>query len=208
MLKKTYECLIMIICAIVCALNYKIFVFPNNFAPAGVDGICTIVQYQTNTNIGYLSLIVNVPLLVVSWFLLSKSYVIKSIIFILTFSCVNLLMSYFNISIPVFYATSLFGLIVAPIFGGVIRGALYVVTINYGGSAGGVDIIAALIRKRKENFNLMNIIFILNASVVIYAFFVYDFAFMPAICTIIYCLVTTSVTNIIQFKIKKRNEKR
>ena len=31
--------------AFVCALNYQLFVFPNSFAPAGLNGLCTMVQY-------------------------------------------------------------------------------------------------------------------------------------------------------------------
>ena len=30
--------------AVVMAFNYAIFVFPNRFAPAGLDGLCTMVQ--------------------------------------------------------------------------------------------------------------------------------------------------------------------
>ena len=203
MLKKTFSYIVMILCAILCAINYKIFVFPNDFAPAGVDGFCTIIQYQTGTNIGYLSLIVNVPLLIASFFLLNKPYVYKSIIFILSFSGFNLLMKYTNLFIPLFVAENIFTRLLASVFGGIVRGILYVITLNFGGSAGGVDIIAEFIRKKKPDFKLMNIIFVLNALVALYAFFVYGFTFMPAICTILYCFITTATTNLIQGTIKK-----
>ena len=48
--------------AVVCALNYQLFVFPNKFAPSGLNGICTMIQYVTGINIGYLSLLINLPL--------------------------------------------------------------------------------------------------------------------------------------------------
>ena len=48
-MKKTAGYAMMIICAVLSAINYKIFVFPNSFAPAGVDGICTMIQYLANT---------------------------------------------------------------------------------------------------------------------------------------------------------------
>ena len=31
--------------ALIYALSYTLFVFPNKFAPAGLSGICTMVQY-------------------------------------------------------------------------------------------------------------------------------------------------------------------
>ena len=41
--------------AVVMALNYAIFVFPNRFAPAGLDGLCTMVQDVLGVSMGYLS---------------------------------------------------------------------------------------------------------------------------------------------------------
>ena len=40
-IKKILEYLLLPIISFLSALNYAIFVFPNSFAPAGVDGICT-----------------------------------------------------------------------------------------------------------------------------------------------------------------------
>ena len=48
--------------AIAFAMVYEIFVFPNNFAPAGINGIVTMIQYLFHFKVGYLSLIVNIPI--------------------------------------------------------------------------------------------------------------------------------------------------
>ena len=37
--------------AILLALNYHIFIVQNNFAPAGLNGIATMVQYKTGFSI-------------------------------------------------------------------------------------------------------------------------------------------------------------
>ena len=39
------------------ATNYYVFILPNQFAPAGLSGINTMVQYLFNFSVGYLSLI-------------------------------------------------------------------------------------------------------------------------------------------------------
>ena len=45
--------------AVVMGLSYELFVFPNAFAPAGINGFATIIQYLFHVSIGYLSLIIN-----------------------------------------------------------------------------------------------------------------------------------------------------
>ena len=40
-------------------VSYELFVFPNAFAPAGINGLATMLQYLLHVNIGYLSLLIN-----------------------------------------------------------------------------------------------------------------------------------------------------
>lgn len=54
--------------AVASATTYHVFIFPNKFAPAGVGGITTMVQYAFGFSAGYLTLIVNVPLAVLVFF--------------------------------------------------------------------------------------------------------------------------------------------
>lgn len=49
--------------ACVMGLSYELFVFPNSFAPAGINGLTTMIQYLFHINIGYLSLLINLPLI-------------------------------------------------------------------------------------------------------------------------------------------------
>ena len=66
MVKKKYEpiisYIIIVLVAFLLALDYQLFVVENNFAPAGLNGIATMVQYVTGFSIGYMSLIINIPL--------------------------------------------------------------------------------------------------------------------------------------------------
>ena len=78
--------------AVVCALNYQLFVFPNKFAPSGLNGICTMIQYVTGINIGYLSLLINLPLALWVYRFVSKPLALRSMVYVLTFSVVSVLM--------------------------------------------------------------------------------------------------------------------
>ena len=60
--KKVWTYLVIAVVALVTSVNYELFVFPNQFAPAGLNGICTMIQHITGISVGYLSLLINVPL--------------------------------------------------------------------------------------------------------------------------------------------------
>ena len=57
--------------ALVCAVSYMLFVFPNRFAPAGLNGICTMLQYIFGISVGYLNLLINIPLSILTAVLFS-----------------------------------------------------------------------------------------------------------------------------------------
>ena len=60
--KKALTYLFIVGLALLNSLSYSLFIFPNSFAPAGLNGICTMIQYIFGSNVGYMSLWVNIPL--------------------------------------------------------------------------------------------------------------------------------------------------
>ena len=80
--------------AVIAAFNYEIFIFPNRFAPSGLNGICTMIQYLSGINIGYLSFLINVPLAIAVYILVSKPLAIRSLFYVITFSVVSVLLDY------------------------------------------------------------------------------------------------------------------
>ena len=184
------------------AINYAIFIFPNQFAPAGIDGLCTMVQYLSGISIGYLSLVVNIPLLIIAYIKLDREFAIKSTVFSLSFSAVSAILSELDLS-AFLYQTDHTSIVLAPIAAGVIRGIIYALTIKANGSSGGLDIIAALIRKKSPHFNLMNVIFTLNMIVVIISCFVYDYQLEPVICGILYFYIVSQTSSHIQLSGKE-----
>ena len=184
------------------AINYAIFIFPNQFAPAGLDGLCTMVQYLSGINIGYLSLIVNIPLLIVAYIKLDREFAVRSTVFILVFSAVSAIIGKMDLS-AVQYQTDYTSIVLAPIAAGVLRGIIYALTIKFNGSSGGLDIIAALIRKKSPHFNLMNVIFTLNMVVVVTSYFVYDYKLEPVICGILYFYLASQTSSHIQLTSKE-----
>ena len=84
--KKVLTYIVIALIAVVCALSYQLFIFPNKFAPAGLAGLCTMVQYVFGINVGYLSLIINIPLAIWVYFAVSKPLAVRSMVYVVVFS--------------------------------------------------------------------------------------------------------------------------
>ncbi len=193
MIKRIFIVILLVSLAGLSALNYNLFVFPNSFAPAGVDGICTMIQYLTNTSMGYLSLVVNIPLLVGGYFVVDKVFIRRTAIYTVAFSVFTVLLRDVDLSALEYYTETGTSVVLAPIAAGVIRGLLYAVTIGIGASGGGMDVVAAIIKRYRPHHNLMSIILALNTFVACCAYFIYGFKPEPVICSIIYSFVTSTV---------------
>lgn len=176
------------------AICYELFIFPNEFAPAGVGGLATMVQYVTggSFNAGYLNLLVNIPLLIIAWKLIDREFVIKTAIFIAVMSGTFILVDALHIDFSRFAYQTDNGTstVLAPIAAGVINGALYGICIYSHGCTGGTDVIAATIRHFHPEYGVQWISFILNTVIAGISYFVYDFKFEPVICCLVYCFVS------------------
>lgn len=188
------------------ALNYAIFIFPNKFAPAGIDGICTMIQDITGVSIGYFSFFVNLPLLILAYFKLDKQFAIRSSIFAISFSVVSAVLSEIDISAFQFHTETNTSTVLSPVAAGVIRGILYAISLKYNASSGGIDVIAALIRKKQPHLNIMNVIFVINLCVAAASYFVYGNHLEPVICGIMYFYITSHTSTSIQTS-QKENAK-
>ncbi len=193
MAKKVMGLLAIIVFAFFAAVNYIIFVFPNRFAPAGIDGICTMIQDLLHINMGYLSLIVNLPLIGAAFIVLNREFALKSMFFIFSFSLSVVFLETIDLTNFLYSTDTGTSIVLAPVAAGTIRGLLYVATLNLNGSAGGVDIISALIKHKRPHLDLMKIIFVINMLVAICSYFVYGMSVEPVVCSIIYSFISSAV---------------
>lgn len=177
--------------AVAFGLVYEIFVFPNNFAPAGLNGIVTMVQYLFHFKVGYLSLMINIPMLAVACFVLNRSYAFRTLTFILVFSGTLLVSERLGIaeSGMIFAATDTGGRLLAAIAAGLFNGFLYSMSVRMGGSTGGTDVVGEFIHHARPEYNTVWIIFTINAIVAFGSFFVYGFQYEPVILCAVYIFV-------------------
>ena len=154
-----------------------------------------MIQDVSGINIGYLALIVNIPLVILAFFHLNHDFAIKSTIYILVFSVSSILIKSVDISVLYYHTDTGSSVVLAPIAAGVIRGILYAATLSLNGSSGGIDIIAATIKKKNPYMDLMNVIFFINLLVAISSYFVYGMRIEPVICSILYSFITSNVSS-------------
>ena len=160
-------------------VSYELFVFPNAFAPAGINGLATMLQYLLHINIGYLSLLINLPLVLLAWKKVDRDFARKTLVFVLVFSAVTLVLGQMDLSAIAYDSGS--SAILGPVAAGVVSGAVYGWVIRQNGSTGGTDIVAAWVRKKHPEASLVWLIFSLNAAVAVLSFFVYGCQFEPVI---------------------------
>ena len=91
-MKKAWEYFQIVLSAVLLAFVYYVFIIKNNFAPAGLNGIATMIQYKTGFSISYMSLLINIPLSAFAYFFIHKSFAIKTFLFSVVYSMSFLLL--------------------------------------------------------------------------------------------------------------------
>ena len=188
--------------AIVLAFNYQLFIVKNDFAPAGLNGIATMIQYKTGFSIGYMSLIINIPLCILAYFLVDKGFAKRSLFFCLVYSFSFLYIQ--KIGFDAFqYDAQGHDTIFPVILSGVISGFVYSVCFRCSASTGGTDIVSKYINKKKPSLNFFYVTFTINAIVAIASFFVYaepgagglTYDYKPVVLCVLYCFISTFFGN-------------
>jgi len=189
--------------AFLTALNYVLFIVPNNFAPAGINGIAVMIQYMFDFNIGYLSLIINVPLCLFAFFKVNRKFAINTLVYCALYSISYIILSHVNLERFKYYANeeTIYPVVISGIIAGVITGILVIGN----SSMGGTDVIAKYINKKKPDLNFFYVNFILNAAVAIMSYFVYAekaldgsriYNYKPVCLCLLYTFVSSYIGNL------------
>ncbi len=167
--KIAWEILFIFIAGIGSALALYVFVYPNHFAPGGVNGITTMLQYITHISAGWYALIINISLLVIAWFVLKKKYVIYVVLYTVISSLLVVLLQEIK-----FYEYFAIGEGILPAgISGLILGGMTGLMLAVGGSSGGLDTVACIIQRKKPQLKIERIISIFCYVIVLCSYFVY-----------------------------------
>ena len=193
--KKAFTYLLIVLLALLNAVSYQLFIFSNRFAPAGLNGICTMIQHIFGINVGYLSLIINIPLAVWTYFKVGKSMAVRSMLYVAAFSIFLIVLEKVDLSAFAYETANGTSKILGPLCAGLINGGVYSTLVRTSACSGGIDFIAAIIHKDRPELNFFYIVFSINVLVAFISYFVYGYQIEPVILCIMYSFMSSSVSN-------------
>lgn len=168
---------LLLLSALLVAAGLHVFVYRAGFAPAGVDGLATMLQYLSRRwlgfriNAGVFTLALNLPLLIMAWHLLRPRFTLYTLLYVGALSLFLLLFELVGL-----YQYDCLGgggdPLIAAIFGGAAQG-LTGIPLRLGGSSGGADIVGTVLAVRMPHKQVERLISYVSYLVILLAFFVY-----------------------------------
>lgn len=203
MKKQTIKTILMdilyaIVAGVIVGTAYYFFQNSNGFAPGGVGGLATITHYLLQDKISWsiLMMAFNIPIFILVSIFVNKKLGIMLIVYMLVQS-----------SMPYFYEwvgakaycsqnnAEDYNVVFACIATGVVSGIGFSIMLRRFGASGGTYGISALIKKAKPEMNIAYVSFVMDASVVGIAFFVYGMKITPAICTLLNLFIANIIVD-------------
>jgi len=148
--------------------NIGIYNFAVNaeFAPVGVSGIALILRYLLGLPMGITSIVLNIPIVLVSYKLLGRRFLLRSMKSMVIFA---LVLDYIVPLVPVYYGNPLYASACTGIFSGL--GLTIVYLRNC--STGGTDFLVMAIRKMFPHLTIGQISLVVDSIVIIAGGFVF-----------------------------------
>ncbi len=164
-LRDYLDWLFIVIGSTIMGISYAMFLIPHSIVPGGVGGISIILHRLFHLPVGITIVIINVPLFIISFKILGRSFGIKSIAGLILSS---LMIDFFNYIVPLPSATT--NRILGAVFGGMVLGVGLGIVFRGKGSTGGSDIIGQIINRYfnvSVGVGIMIVDFIIISSTVI-----------------------------------------
>jgi uncharacterized membrane-anchored protein YitT (DUF2179 family) len=179
------------------SIGINMFLTHAKLLSGGTTGIALIFQYLFKVQAGYIIFLLNIPLLILSWFKLNKRFTIYSVIGAISLS-LSLILTH-----PVSNILNINDNLLYCLYGGGISGIGYGLVFAHKGSVGGFDIISMIIKRKYTNFKIGKIGFIVNLVIVSISSFI--FGLTSSLYTLVAMFITSFVLdNVVKgFSLKK-----
>lgn len=171
------------------------FALEASFAPGGVNGMAVLINYLTHLPIGWLTLFINLPIILFTYKQLGKVFFLYSF---KTMIISSLFIDYVVCFLPSYHGSRLF----ASIFSGIFAGIGYSLIFNAGSSTGGTDFIIVALQRKNPHLSLGLLTFIIDGTIIIGSIFVYH-DFYAFIYGLVYTIVTSLFLDLTSLCIRK-----
>jgi uncharacterized membrane-anchored protein YitT (DUF2179 family) len=167
------------------------FNMQNNLAEGGFTGITLLLYFLFDLDPSYTNLALNIPLFLIGWKLLGRNAFLYTIIGTVSLSVFLWIFQRYAIHMPLKHDLTL-----AALFAGVFIGIGLGIIFRYGGTTGGVDIIARLVYKYK-GISMGKTMFVFDAVVITLSLILY-LSYREAMYTLVAVFVAARVIDFMQ----------
>ncbi len=148
--------------ALIGGAAYPLFMTPNRIAPGGITGVATILNHLLHWPVGTVSLVLNLPLFMISYKAMGKIFAFRSLVATIAFSL-------FIDILPLKPMTN--DPLLGALYGGVLLGIGLGLIMRGGATTGGSDMIARMVHKRFQFISTGSFLFAIAFAVVVAAGF-------------------------------------
>ena len=197
---KTFQrkLLSVIVCTLIVSFSIVYIIKPNLLISGGLTGLSILTSNVTGISLPLLIFILNIPTSVLSFFFLDRDFTFFSTLSILLLS---VFASFYQKILPGFYLTK--EPILACIFGGLLNGIGMGIAFRNGTSTGGLDIVAAILKK---NFNISIGSVLMGINFIIVSSLGYFFSIDKVLFTLILMFINYNVVDKIQLGVGKQKQ--
>lgn len=186
-IKYLWEYLMLALGAAIAAFAIEEFLVPCTILDGGVVGVSIMVNNLTGIRLSLLTLVLNIPFLMVGLKVLGRTFLVKAGFAMIMFS------SFLEVFAPMEEMTDEY--LLAVCFGGIVLGIGVGIVISFGGCLDGTETVAILLN-RKFNFPVGRTVLLFN--IVIYTMAGFLFGFDRAMYSLLTYYITSKVLDIVE----------
>ena len=165
---KLKEIFLLVAGALIYSLGTQYFIVPAQIAPGGAVGIALMINHLTHLPIGTLTLMVNIPLLILAWKYLSHRFTINTAIAtVLVTIVLDVLVTPFC---PMYTGDRL----LSSVYGGIIVGVGMALIFLAGYTTGGTDIAGYLLQKKFPHYSIGRALMMIEFVILGLSIFVFE----------------------------------
>lgn len=135
------------------------FTTPNEIAPGGVAGLATMFHTLTDLPLGFWTVVLNLPLLLLSWKIVGKKFTLKTLF---TIALLYFFYDVVLIHFPVYRGEPL----LAALYGGVLMGAGLGLVFLRDFTTGGSDVVAKIVQVYRPDLQMGQVILAFDMVVI------------------------------------------
>ena len=191
LLGRIASCVLVAVGAALYAAGFQYFLYPNAIPAGGVTGIAMIINFLTRLPVGTMVVVINIPLFALAWWRFGFRFILLSLLG--TFAS-GLFIDLFA-ALPL-EITGRPGL--AAVYGGLVEGFGLGIVYRAGGTTGGTDVVAKLLRRNHQYINFGTFVLFLDA-IVITAFALVFRKYESALYAVITIYIATQVIDLVLY---------